>query len=277
MSALEEVEAAVRAAQAVAPELPIAVTMSFDTNLRTMMGVTPAQAVQTISGWGVRVVGANCGRGPDEIETIMGADGRGAARRRPPDGAVQRRPAEAGRRRLRLRRHARGDGRLRPPRSASSASPSSAAAAGRRRPTSPRCGTRWPSARDRRRPPPARGGAGRGAARRGAAGRSRRGRATVLGPRRRRVDARGRAAGARRAGGRGRGDVPGRAGAAALCGARRRHHGHRRQDDRLPPAGGDARRRRAAVRDGRARRARRTPGPTPTCTSWRRCSSRPPS
>jgi 5-methyltetrahydrofolate--homocysteine methyltransferase len=72
MSALEEVEAAVRAAQAVAPELPIAVTMSFDTNLRTMMGVTPAQAVQTISGWGVRVVGANCGRGPGEIETIMG-------------------------------------------------------------------------------------------------------------------------------------------------------------------------------------------------------------
>ena len=71
MSALEEVEAAVRAAQAVAPQLPLAVTMSFDTNLRTMMGVTPAQAVTTISGWGVRVVGANCGRGPDEIETIM--------------------------------------------------------------------------------------------------------------------------------------------------------------------------------------------------------------
>jgi len=71
MSALEEVEAAVKAAQAVAPQLPLAVTMSFDTNLRTMMGVTPAQAVSTISGWGVRVVGANCGRGPDEIETIM--------------------------------------------------------------------------------------------------------------------------------------------------------------------------------------------------------------
>jgi 5-methyltetrahydrofolate--homocysteine methyltransferase len=71
MSALEEVEAAVQAAQAVAPQLPLAVTMSFDTNLRTMMGVTPAQAVSTISGWGVRVVGANCGRGPDEIETIM--------------------------------------------------------------------------------------------------------------------------------------------------------------------------------------------------------------
>jgi 5-methyltetrahydrofolate--homocysteine methyltransferase len=71
LSALEEAEAAVRAAQAVAPQLPIAITMSFDTNLRTMMGVTPAQAVTTISSWGPRVVGANCGRGPDEIETIM--------------------------------------------------------------------------------------------------------------------------------------------------------------------------------------------------------------
>ena len=37
-----------------------------------MMGVTPAQAVQTVSSWGVRVVGDNCGRGPGEIETIMG-------------------------------------------------------------------------------------------------------------------------------------------------------------------------------------------------------------
>ncbi len=71
MSALEEMEAAVRAAQAVAPGMPITATMSFDTNLRTMMGVTPAQAVETIAGWGVRVIGANCGRGPDEIETIM--------------------------------------------------------------------------------------------------------------------------------------------------------------------------------------------------------------
>ena len=37
MSDLSEVEAAVRAAQAVAPSLPIIATMSFDTNLRTMM------------------------------------------------------------------------------------------------------------------------------------------------------------------------------------------------------------------------------------------------
>jgi 5-methyltetrahydrofolate--homocysteine methyltransferase len=71
MSALEEVEAAVRAAQAAAPGLPIAVTMSFDTNLRTMMGVRPADAVVKVSAMGAQVVGANCGRGPDEMSQIM--------------------------------------------------------------------------------------------------------------------------------------------------------------------------------------------------------------
>ena len=45
MSDLTEVEAAVRAAQDVAPDLPVVATLSFDTNLRTMMGVSPAAAV----------------------------------------------------------------------------------------------------------------------------------------------------------------------------------------------------------------------------------------
>ena len=70
MSDLSEVEAAVRAAQEVAPDLPIVATMSFDTNLRTMMGVKPGQAVEAIAARGVRVIGANCGRGPDEMRVI---------------------------------------------------------------------------------------------------------------------------------------------------------------------------------------------------------------
>lgn len=70
MSDLSEVEAAVRAAQEVAPGLPIIATMSFDTNLRTMMGVKPAVAVTTIGALGVTVVGANCGRGTDEMRII---------------------------------------------------------------------------------------------------------------------------------------------------------------------------------------------------------------
>lgn len=70
MSDLSEVEAAVRAAQGVAPSLPIIVTMSFDTNLRTMMGTKPEQALKVLSALGVRIIGANCGRGPDEIRVI---------------------------------------------------------------------------------------------------------------------------------------------------------------------------------------------------------------
>jgi len=71
MSHLNEVEAAVKGVQQVAAEMPIAVTMSFDTNYHTMMGVSPREAVETLAGWGVRVVGANCGNGPQEIEVIM--------------------------------------------------------------------------------------------------------------------------------------------------------------------------------------------------------------
>jgi 5-methyltetrahydrofolate--homocysteine methyltransferase len=71
MSDLAEVEAAVRAAQHVAPEVPVVVTLSFDTHLRTMMGVTPAQAVQELAPLGVSAIGANCGRGPEEMEQVM--------------------------------------------------------------------------------------------------------------------------------------------------------------------------------------------------------------
>ncbi len=70
MSDLAEVEAAVNAAKEVAPNLPIIATFSFDTNLRTMMGVKPALAVTTLAGQGVRIIGANCGRGVDEMRVI---------------------------------------------------------------------------------------------------------------------------------------------------------------------------------------------------------------
>lgn len=71
MSDLGEVTAAVEAARSVVPELPVAVTLSFDTNLRTMMGVTPAAAVTTLAAAGVDAVGANCGRGLEELEAIV--------------------------------------------------------------------------------------------------------------------------------------------------------------------------------------------------------------
>lgn len=70
MSDLEEVRAAVAAAHEVAPGMPVVATLSFDTNLRTMMGVKPAQAITEIAAMGVRLVGANCGRGTDEMRVI---------------------------------------------------------------------------------------------------------------------------------------------------------------------------------------------------------------
>lgn len=70
MSDLAEVEAAVNAAKEVAPELPIIATFSFDTNMRTMMGVKPEMAVKTLAAQGVRIIGANCGRGVDEMRII---------------------------------------------------------------------------------------------------------------------------------------------------------------------------------------------------------------
>jgi 5-methyltetrahydrofolate--homocysteine methyltransferase len=70
MSDLSEVEAAVAAARRVAPDLPNITTLSFDTNLHSMMGVSPGQAVRTLGALGVDAVGANCGRGPVEMEAI---------------------------------------------------------------------------------------------------------------------------------------------------------------------------------------------------------------
>ncbi len=70
MSDLSEVEAAVAAAQEVAPGMPIIATLSFDTNLRTMMGVKPGMAVKHLAALGVRIIGANCGRGTDEMSQI---------------------------------------------------------------------------------------------------------------------------------------------------------------------------------------------------------------
>jgi 5-methyltetrahydrofolate--homocysteine methyltransferase len=61
MSDLNEAKAAVEGARRAA-DLPILVTMSFDTHGRTMMGVKPEDAAQELWAMGVYAVGANCGR-----------------------------------------------------------------------------------------------------------------------------------------------------------------------------------------------------------------------
>jgi 5-methyltetrahydrofolate--homocysteine methyltransferase len=71
MSDLEEVRAAVTGSRRAAGDWPLVATMTFDTHGRTMMGVTPENALETLQGLGVVAVGGNCGRGPDEIEGVI--------------------------------------------------------------------------------------------------------------------------------------------------------------------------------------------------------------
>ena len=71
MSDLAEVQAAVDGARRVDPKFPLVTTMTFDTNGRTMMGVTPEQALEALSAHGVIALGGNCGRGPDELEVAV--------------------------------------------------------------------------------------------------------------------------------------------------------------------------------------------------------------
>ena len=61
MSDVNEAKAAVTGAKQ-ATDLPVLATMSFDTRGRTMMGVKPEEAAETLWSLDVAVIGANCGR-----------------------------------------------------------------------------------------------------------------------------------------------------------------------------------------------------------------------
>ena len=70
MSDLNELQAACNAAASVG--LPFAVTMSFDTAGRTMMGVSPAQFVKFMQNFSAVAYGANCGVGPEQMLQTIG-------------------------------------------------------------------------------------------------------------------------------------------------------------------------------------------------------------
>ena len=72
MSDIKEVQAAVEGCRQ-ATDLPVVATMTFDTNGRTMMGVTPAQAYAELSAMNLTALGGNCGNGPAEIEGVIQA------------------------------------------------------------------------------------------------------------------------------------------------------------------------------------------------------------
>jgi 5-methyltetrahydrofolate--homocysteine methyltransferase len=67
MSSAEEVEAALQAASATG--LPVVATLSFDTNGRTMMGITPEDAAALFrrAARPPEAFGANCGTGPGQL------------------------------------------------------------------------------------------------------------------------------------------------------------------------------------------------------------------
>jgi 5-methyltetrahydrofolate--homocysteine methyltransferase len=73
MMAPEEADIAIRAAKG-KTDLPVVATMTFEmgkAGLRTMWGVDVASAVQRLSDAGADVIGANCGRGFDEMLAII--------------------------------------------------------------------------------------------------------------------------------------------------------------------------------------------------------------
>ncbi len=65
MSSREEIEAAIEGAGSVG--LPLVTTMSFDTNGRTMMSLTPGELASIHRQHGLLASGSNCGVGPSEL------------------------------------------------------------------------------------------------------------------------------------------------------------------------------------------------------------------
>lgn len=78
MSGKEELEAAV--AGATSTDLPVVATMTFDTNGRTMMGVTPGAAIEFAHQLGQRLAafGSNCGIGPAALVHSVAGIGEAA-------------------------------------------------------------------------------------------------------------------------------------------------------------------------------------------------------
>lgn len=69
MADLNEARAAVEGAKQVT-DLPVFCSLSFGSSGRTMMGLTPTQAAETLWSMGLAAIGANCGEG---IEPVVGA------------------------------------------------------------------------------------------------------------------------------------------------------------------------------------------------------------
>lgn len=67
---LSEAHAAVEGVRSVS-SLPLVLSFSYDRGRKTMMGVSPAQMAQAATGWGVDLLGINCGRSLEDNLTNL--------------------------------------------------------------------------------------------------------------------------------------------------------------------------------------------------------------
>lgn len=72
MSDLEEARAAVEAAKSVC-DLPVFCSLSYTGSGRTMMGVKPSQAAETLWPLGLAAIGMNCGEGIEIVPPVLAA------------------------------------------------------------------------------------------------------------------------------------------------------------------------------------------------------------
>lgn len=69
-SDLQEIQAAIEGARQVS-NLPILASMSFDTQGKTLTGITPTAAAKELTRLGANVIGANCGYGPWDMASLL--------------------------------------------------------------------------------------------------------------------------------------------------------------------------------------------------------------
>ncbi len=71
MADLNEAKVAVLAAKACHPELPVIVSMTYDSAQKTLTGSDPAACAAVLSGLGVQGIGVNCSTGPMQMEAVV--------------------------------------------------------------------------------------------------------------------------------------------------------------------------------------------------------------
>ena len=72
-SDLRELEQGVRAARDAAPNIALVASATFTRDDRTLLGSTPEEVAQTVTGLGVDALGVNCGEGPAQVLRIVRA------------------------------------------------------------------------------------------------------------------------------------------------------------------------------------------------------------